>query len=212
MRRNLALVVALGGSITLFGCAGGEGDNTNTLSNTNNTNMATNGGTNANMTVNTNANGGSTASRGGAKLSEADRKFITEAAGGGMAEVELGRLATQRAASADVKSFGQRMVNDHTKANNELKPLASEEGVTTPSSLEGKDKETYDRLSKLSGAQFDQAYIKDMVEDHTKDVAEFERESKEGEDKDIKDFAAKTLPTLQEHLRMAREIEAKGHK
>jgi putative membrane protein len=139
-------------------------------------------------------------------LSPADKRFVDKAAEGGMAEVELGQLATQKAASEDVKKFGQRMVDDHSKANDQLKELASSKGVNLPSGLDAKDQATKERLSKLSGEQFDHAYMQDMVKDHTKDVAEFRHESTMAKDPDVKNFASQTLPTLQEHLSLAKSI------
>ena len=131
---------------------------------------------------------------------------MTKAAGGGLAEVKLGQLATEKAQSADVKSFGQMMVDDHSKANTELQGLASQKGVTLPSDLPAAEKATYDRLSKLSGAAFDHAYMQDMVKDHQKDVSLFKSESTSGKDGDTKSWASKTLPTLEKHLQRAREI------
>jgi putative membrane protein len=142
-------------------------------------------------------------------LTAADRIFIKKAAEGGQAEVELGQLAGQKASSEEVKKFGQRMVDDHTKTNDQLKQLASRKGVNVPEKLNAKDKATKARLSRLSGEQFDRAYMNDMVTDHTKDVAEFRQESKSAKDPDVKNFASQTLPTLQDHLKEARTIAPK---
>ncbi len=142
-------------------------------------------------------------------LSAADSKFMHEAATGGMAEVEMGRLAADKASSADVKQFGQRMVTDHGKANDELKALAQQKNVTLPAALDAQHKPTVDRLSKLSGAAFDRAYMREMVNDHNKDVAAFKKESTSASDADLKAWAGKTLPTLQEHQTMAKEIDGK---
>lgn len=138
-----------------------------------------------------------------------DQKFMMDAAKGGMMEVELGRLATQKASSADVKSFGQRMVDDHSKANSELKSIASQKGVTLPATLPADMKQEMDHLSKLSGAEFDKMYMSHMLKDHKKDVAEFEKEASKGGDSSVKGFAQKTLPTLREHLSMAQSIASK---
>lgn len=142
-------------------------------------------------------------------LSSADRDFMMKTAVGGMAEVELGRMAAQKAANSDVKTFGKHMVDDHSKANDELKQLASQKGVTLPTEVDAKHKETMDRLSKLNGAAFDNAYVSEMVKDHTEDVLEFERETNQGQNSDVKAWAAKTLPTLRDHMRMISDIEAK---
>jgi len=149
-------------------------------------------------------NGAAKKSSGGA-----DQRFVIEAAQGGMAEVELGQLATQKAASDDVKKFGQRMVDDHTKANDQLKQVASQKNITLPTDIGAKNKATKDHLEKLSGAAFDKAYMTHMVQDHKKDVAEFQKEANSGKDADVKNFASQTLPTLQEHLRMAQETHSK---
>ena len=143
------------------------------------------------------------------KLTAADRQFVKKAAQGGLAEVQLGQLATEKAASPEVKQFGQRMVDDHTKANDQLKQVASDEGVTVPDQLNAKDAATKARLEKLSGEAFDRAYMHDMVLDHTKDVSEFRMESKNATDPAVKNFAKETLPTLESHLKEAKSIAPK---
>jgi putative membrane protein len=134
-----------------------------------------------------------------------DTTFVTKAARGGMAEVELGKLATEKASSDQVKQFGQRMVDDHSRTNDDLKAIAQQKNITLPSELDAKDKALRDRLIKLSGPAFDRAYMQAMLSDHRKDVNEFRMKSKAGKDADIKAFAAKTLPTLEDHLKMAQD-------
>jgi putative membrane protein len=134
-----------------------------------------------------------------------DQTFVTKAAEGGLAEVELGKLAQEKAASDQVKSFAQRMVTDHTKANDELKTIAQNKNITLPNELDARDKALRDRLSKLSGAPFDHAYMQAMVTDHRKVANEFRHESQIGKDSDIKAFASKTLPTIEEHLKLAQD-------
>jgi len=136
----------------------------------------------------------------------ADQHFVTDAAVGGMAEVELGKLAADKAANADVKKFGQRMADDHGKANDELKSLAQSRQITLPSAIDAKHKATIDRLSKLSGEAFDRAYVEEMLKDHQKDVAAFRTESKSGKDPEVKAWAGKMLPTLEEHLKMVQDL------
>ena len=148
-------------------------------------------------------------SKGRGQWDAADRDFVKKAAQGNLAEVELGKLATEKASSDEVKKFGQRMVDDHSKANDQLKQVVSKAGVTVPDKLSPKDQATKDRLSKLSGEQFDAAYMRDMVKDHTKDVAEFRRESQSAKNDEVKKFAAQTLPTLQDHLQQAKSIAPK---
>ncbi|MBV8892070.1 MAG: DUF4142 domain-containing protein [Acidobacteria bacterium] len=149
---------------------------------------------------------------GTSKLNAIDRHFIRKAGEGGLAEVELGKLATEKAHSEDVKKFGQRMVDDHSKANDQLKQLAESKGVSLPTQLDAKDKATMDRLGKLKGEQFDRAYMNDMVQDHAKDVSEFKKESTTAKDPEIKSFASQTLPTLEDHLKEARGIAPKERK
>lgn len=144
-------------------------------------------------------------------LSSADKKFVMEAAAGGMEEVQLGQLAAQKATNPDVKSFGQRMVDDHSKANSQLMQIASQKGVTPPSTLPASKQKDIDKLGKLSGAAFDSAYVSMMVKDHKKDVAEFQKQAKSGKDTDVKSFASTTLPTLQDHLKMIQDISKNMH-
>lgn len=118
----------------------------------------------------------------------------------------LANLLVEKASSSDVKKFGQRMVDDHSRANDQLKQLASQKKVDLPQDLSAKDKATKASLEKLSGEQFDQAYMKGMVKDHKKDVSEFRRESTSAQDPDVKKFAAETLPTLEDHLKQAEDI------
>lgn len=136
-------------------------------------------------------------------------KFASEAAQGGMAEVELGRLAAQRATDPSVREFGQRMVADHSKAGAELRAIASRKNLQLPNDMTSAQKSERDKLAKLSGAEFDKEYMTAMVKDHEDDVKAFETQSKDGNDPDVKAFAAKTLPTLQEHLQMARDAAQK---
>jgi putative membrane protein len=135
-----------------------------------------------------------------------DNHFVMEVAAGGMAEVELGKLAADKASNADVKKFGQRMADDHSKANDALKSLAQSKQITLPSAIDAKHKATIDRLSKLSGEAFDRAYVQEMLKDHQKDVAAFRTESKSGKDPDVKAWASKTLPTLEEHLKLVQDL------
>jgi len=142
-----------------------------------------------------------TAKAGGAS----DTMFVKNAAKGGLAEVELGQLAADHASSDEVKKFGQRMVTDHGKANDELKSLAQKKNITLPTEIDAKDKAFHNRLAKLTGAAFDRAYMQHMLADHRKDVNEFKHESTAGKDPDVKEWASKTLPTLEEHLKQAED-------
>lgn len=137
----------------------------------------------------------------------ADTRFAREAAMGGMMEVELGKVAVQKASSDKVKQFGQRMIDDHTKAGDQLKEIAAKDNITLPSELDARHKAIVDRFSNMSGTSFDRAYMRDMVKDHQTDVADFQKEANNGSNPDLKSFATMTLPTLQEHLRIARETD-----
>jgi putative membrane protein len=141
-------------------------------------------------------------------LSHGERKFIEEAAKGGMAEVEHGQSSLEHASNPQVKQFAAKMVQDHSKANEELRSLAQAKGVTVPSGPKSTEKHEMSKLAKLQGDAFDREYMDHMVKDHEKDVKEFQKEADKAKDADVKNFAANTLPTLQEHLRMAQEADA----
>ena len=135
-----------------------------------------------------------------------DRKFLDKAAMGGLAEVKLGQLAVDKGESPTVKEFGKRMVDDHGKANDELKEIASKKNMPMPTSMSPQQQATYDKLSKLSGAQFDKAYMDAMVKDHDKDVKEFKKETADGGlDPDLKAWAQKTLNVIEEHDHIAHQ-------
>lgn len=140
-------------------------------------------------------------------MKSADATFAMKAAQGGMAEVQMGQLAAQQGESADVKAFGQKMVDDHSKANDQLKGVAQQENMTLPTSLNAKDQAEYTKLQNLKGAAFDKEYVRDMVKDHEEDVKEFQKESTSGSDPQIKNFATETLPVLQQHLSMIKNIQ-----
>jgi putative membrane protein len=137
---------------------------------------------------------------------DSDATFMKKAAQANMGEVELGKLAVEKASSENVKKFGQRMIDDHTKAFDQLSQVASTEHVNLPDGLSMEDKVTEARLKKLNGQEFDRAYMKDMVKDHKTDVAEFEHASESLQDPAAKNFAQQTLPTLQDHLKEAEQI------
>jgi putative membrane protein len=137
-----------------------------------------------------------------------DEGFVRNAAEGSMAEVKLGQLAEEKAQSPEVKSFAKRMVEDHTKALEELKQIGSQENINLPTDTSHRDAETYDRLAKLSGPEFDKQYAQEMVKDHQKDVAEFKKGEASAQKPSLKQFAQKTLPTLQTHLELAQRMQS----
>jgi putative membrane protein len=136
-------------------------------------------------------------------------EFAKKAAQGGVTEVTLGRLAAERGTSPQVKQFGQQMVADHSKAGDELKAIAARKGMQLPTDMDSDQKSEQDKLSKLSGADFDKEYVNFMTKDHEDDVKEFQEQSEKGGDADIKAFAAKTLPVIQHHLDMIKGIKSK---
>jgi putative membrane protein len=141
-------------------------------------------------------------------LPNADRSFVLEAAEGGQMEVELGQLTQQKASSDAVRQFGRRMATDHARAGLELAQLAAAKGVELPTQPARKTQMEKDRLSKATGAAFDREYVKMMVTDHETDVAAFRRQSQQAQDPDVKAWAARTLPTLEDHLKSIKQIES----
>lgn len=165
----------------------------------------TTGNSNSSQGSNRNSNrgGNANAMRG---PSSADTKFAMMAAMDSLTEVELGRLAVQKGTSDAVKQFGQRMIDDHSSANQQLMQLASSKGMTLPTTLDAKHAAMVQKFQSLSGAEFDRQYAKAMVDDHKKGVALFQKEADKGMDADLKAFASQTLPILQGHLSMAQAM------
>ena len=133
-------------------------------------------------------------------VSMADKNFILAAAQGGMTEVKLGELAAQKGTRADVKAFGQMMVKDHTAINDDMKALAAQKGVTLPDSLDAKHQAMVDKMTALTGAAFDDAYIAGMIKAHIKDAKAFNVEAAATQDADIKSFLDKSIPVVEAHL------------
>lgn len=199
--KNIVAMGVLAAAVGMAGCSPAATNTTvNLNANTANRNTATVVNSNTPMNSMTNANGVS--------MKEGD-EFMMKAAQGGMAEVELGKMAASKAQSPEVKAFAQRMVADHTKANTELKAVAAKMNATLPTEVSSEHKEMMDDLSKLSGAEFDKEYVSMMVEDHEKDVAEFQKAADGNPNADLKAFAAKTLPTLKSHLEQIKTINSK---
>jgi putative membrane protein len=190
---RVSLLVVMIGTLALFcGCSTGMNENVAT----------------GNANSNANVIAQSTPARGVAPKHD-DNAFVSKVAMDGATEVEFGRLAAQKAKSPDVKRFAQRMVNDHSKADAELKQLVSNTGMTIPVGMSEGQKTERDRLAKLSGDEFDKEYMSMMSAAHDKAVAAFEEESREGSVPDVKTWATKTLPTLKEHQALAKDILAK---
>lgn len=137
-----------------------------------------------------------------------DDKFVKAAARGGMAEVAFGELAQAKASSAEVRDFGRRMTEDHSRANERLKALATQNKVRSPTGLDAKLSAAREKLQNASGPAFDRIYINGQVRDHKKMVALLEKEVSEGKNPDIKAFAADTLPSVRTHLQLAQALQA----
>ena len=205
-----AVVVLL--ACALFGIAlmsgntiGAQNSNQNSNRNSSSGNANSSQSKNANM-ENRNSGNATGEKAATSAMSSQDQKFVMDVAMDGMMEVELGRWAAQKGTSEGVKQFGRRMVDDHSKANTELTALASSKGITLPTALDAKHQANVAKISRLTGADFDRAYVKMMLSDHKKAVSDFEKQSTKGADADIKAFAGTTLPTLKEHLTMAQAL------
>jgi putative membrane protein len=174
-----------------FGCNSGQGDSSKDAKDSNVVKMDSSGTTDhATPTV-------------PSSVSKADADFTVNAASGGMMEVQLGELAGRKASAQDVKDFGAMMVKDHTMGNDKLKAIAASKNLTLPDSLSADMQKEASDLENKNGADFDKAYIGMMVDDHKKDIKEFEDESKNGSDADIRGFADSSLHMLHKHLNAA---------
>ena len=148
---------------------------------------------------------GTPGAAGTAGTSTGDRGFVEHMVADGQAEVMLGQMAQQKAASPEVKEFGTMMVRDHQTAGQELKSIAAKHNIELKTELDGDHKDLHERLAKLSGAEFDREYMKAMVDDHEKAVDDAKEKAEGSDNPDIKRWASKTLPTLQQHLERARQ-------
>jgi putative membrane protein len=142
------------------------------------------------------------------KLDKNDEEFMVKAANGGLLEVAAGKLANEKGMSPEVKEFGKHMMEDHQKANDELKQLAEAKKIMLPDSMDNNAKDKIEKLSKKSGKDFDKEYMNEMVSDHKNDVNEFEDAAKNAKDPELKAWAEKTLPTLKSHLDMAQKTDS----
>lgn len=145
---------------------------------------------------------------GGVALADSgDKGFVDKAAAGGMAEVKLSKLAMDKGQSPEVKQLARRMVEDHTKANMELKQIAEKKSLSVPATMDDKHQKIYDKLVKLQGTDFDKEYMHAMANDHVDTIKLFKDQSENGQDPELKSFAMKTLPTLQKHDDMVKMDE-----
>jgi putative membrane protein len=217
MKNFLLTNVILGASVLGFaGCTTAPTNSNTTILNknaavvTSNVNSNANSNRAANTNSNSNSNMNSNTSSGKNKnVSDTDKVFLNDALEGGMKEVQMGGMATTKALSDEVRGFAQQMIHDHSRTNNEMRDIAKDAAITTSGGTNLKQQEEMAELGKLSGAAFDKQYVKLMVEDHEKDVAEFQKQADTATNSDIKRFAAETLPTLKQHLEMIKAIKAK---
>ncbi|MBC7972692.1 MAG: DUF4142 domain-containing protein [Verrucomicrobia bacterium] len=143
-----------------------------------------------------------------ASLNAVDRQFVMKAAQSDMTEIQTSQLALKRSQNPQVRQYAQEMIREHTKSSNKLKPLVSKKGVTLPTSLGAENQALLTKLMKLSGAQFDQAYMSGQAKAHAKTQAVYQTELKQGQDTDVKAFASEVLPVVTAHLRMAQSMVA----
>ena len=207
--KNISIILVLALAVAGMAACGGPAANSNNAvlvnNNANRSNANSNGSTVGNAA---NSVGNTISNAVSSMTTDSPDDFMKEAAQGGAAEVELGKLAAQKAADPEVKKFGQTMVADHGKANTELKALAGKKNITLPADL-GSHQSTLDRLKGLSGADFDKAYVSEMLDDHETDVKAFQSQADKSADADVKAFATKTLPVLKKHLESIQKIDSR---
>ena len=198
--RKLFLLTAMSAFCCVMLAACGESTNTKVTTTAGNAaNTVANTATSAANTV---ANAVSNATTSGPE------SFMKDAAQGGMAEVKMGELATKNAKDPEIKKFGQMMMTDHGAAGKDLEALAKKKNVTLPTDI-GSHQSTHDKLSKMTGDDFDKAYVNAMVNDHESDLSAFEKQAANSTDPDVKAFAAKVVPVIKKHLDAIKAIQAK---
>lgn len=198
----LLMTISAVGCLVLAAC-GGTDTNINTSRIANTASNAVN--TVANTTA---AAANSVANAVSGAMTSSPESFMKEAAQGGMAEVEMGKLASTKASDPEIKKFGQMMVTEHTAAGNDLKAVAAKKNFKLPTDL-GPHQATLDKLKGLSGADFDKAYVNVMVNDHESDLSAFQKQADNSSDPDVKAFAAKVVPVVKKHLDAIKAIQAK---
>ena len=191
----------------LFSACNGNSTNSETTDSTTVT-SSTMDSNNMNDTT-TMANMNSSDTTGNMAISDDIRDFMKEAAAGGMMEVDLGNVAMKNSSTQQIKDFGKMMVDDHSKANEQLKSLASVKNIDLPTMVNSDKQEKIDKLTKETGADFDKDYVKMMVDDHKEDIDHFKDALDKAKDPDIKAFISNTLPVLQKHLDAIQAIDKK---
>jgi putative membrane protein len=212
MKKIFYMSAILGAAaLGLTGCSPTAVNSNKAVINTN-TNTAVVMNSNADATMNSNA-GSNMNSNVSSSLSKnpsvSDKEFMSKAAQSGMAEVQLGEMAAAKGESGEIRMFGQKMSFDHSQVNNQLKAIAAQKAITLPTEVSSKHKQDIDKLSKLSGAAFDKEYVRLMIEEHEKDVAEFQKQADNGSEIETKMFAIENLPKLQMHLGMIKNFSTR---
>lgn len=205
--KKIVIPICIASFLSLGACNNNKGADNNSDSATTGSSTTNADSTTARMDTNTNKNTTANSTSSGDTSMSKDRDFLTEAASGGLMEVELGKIASTNAASPKVKEFGRMMVTDHSKANTELKTVAGKENVAVPATPADKQQKHIDDLKAKKGADFDKDYVDMMVDDHKEDIDKFQDEAKNGKNTAIKAFAAKTLPVLYKHLNSIKTIK-----
>ena len=189
-----------------YACNGNSSTGTTTTSDST---TASNSGTSDTTNTSNMKTDSTTANTGNQMIDQKTKDFVADAETGGMTEVELGNLAMQKAKSQQVKDFGKMMVDDHTKADNDLKDISTKKNIDVPASITDNQRKDIDKLSKKSGADFDKAYVNMMVDGHKKVIDAFKKAGNDVTDNDIKNFITNTLPTIQKHLDSIQSIKSK---
>lgn len=212
INRSLIYLVCMAIVTGLAVACGSTSTNVNLTSNTNhgaNTGVNTSNSSVTGTVSNTMGNAANSMSNSVSSMTTpSPESFLTDAAEGGMTEVELGKLAQTKTKDPEIKKFAQMLVEDHSKANSEVKSLAAKKNINLPTGM-GSHQSNYDKLKGLSGDEFDEEFVEDMVSDHEKDVSTFQKVAQNSTDPDVKAFAAKTLPVLQKHLDTIKGIQSK---
>ena len=204
MKKLFISFLLLSGTCFFYACNGNNSSTTSSPSDsvttTSNMDTSTSGSKKDSVNVN---------NSGSAMVDQNTMDFANKAATGGMMEVELGKLAEDKASSQQVKDFGKMMVEDHTSVNNNFKNITSKKSIELPATVTDDQRKDIDKLSKKSGKDFDKAYVDMMVKDHKDDIKEFKEAEGKVADNDIKNFITSTLPTLQKHLDAIQAIKIK---
>lgn len=213
--KKFSLASLIIGAIMFSACNGNTSNTANTDSATTTSTMSSDTGhanamnDNTMASTDTTSKMASTTATNGNAITDDIRDFAQKAATGGMMEVELGNIAQKNSSTQQIKDFGKMMVDDHSKANSQLKDLASVKNISLPTLVTSDQQKEIDKLSKKTGADFDKAYVSMMVDDHKKDIKEFKDAQDKAKDADVKNFIINTLPVLQKHLDAIQAIDKK---